>query len=361
VWIGNVDPTLTPADLLQIFAPFGPVESLRILSDKECAFVNYFTIEDATRAKDEMQGARIGATIVKLGFGKVDVINEIQGMQPTKSLWIGNIPATTDPADLEYLFSAFGSIESARVLTHKNCGFVNFDRLEDAIEARKQMNGAEIAGSVLKIGFAKVPSTGPGAAATTTTSITTTSLSSTTNQSTISPSALSNTSPGSSLSPERLQSNPSISITLPNRTNSASTSENNVVVNTSTGKAGNSFPKDTNGASTTGATQAESLDPSNASSTSTTNNTSNASTTSSIGGMFPADQYASQLPALPEPNPNRRIDQNRLREMRKKLEGILSTKEVEAMFAEVSNETVDLCTGMFSEYRPYPFYEIWIW
>lgn len=31
LWIGNVDPTLSPADLLALFAPYGRVESLRIL------------------------------------------------------------------------------------------------------------------------------------------------------------------------------------------------------------------------------------------------------------------------------------------------------------------------------------------
>jgi RNA recognition motif-containing protein len=73
------------------------------------------------------------------------------------TLGIGNIPATLEPVDLENIFSRFGSIESARVLSHKNCGFINFVRLEDAAEAKKQMNGKEISGATVKIGFAKVP------------------------------------------------------------------------------------------------------------------------------------------------------------------------------------------------------------
>ena len=42
---------------------------------------------------------------------------------PTRALWIGSIPSTTTPAQILSVFSPYGPIESARVLTHKNCGF----------------------------------------------------------------------------------------------------------------------------------------------------------------------------------------------------------------------------------------------
>jgi RNA recognition motif-containing protein len=51
----------------------------------------------------------------------------------------------------------FGKVESVRVLTHKNCGFVNFENVQDAIKARDACNGKEIHGAFVKIGFAKVP------------------------------------------------------------------------------------------------------------------------------------------------------------------------------------------------------------
>lgn len=105
--------------------------------------------------------------------------------QPTRALWVGSIPPTTTPNHLLAVFSAFGPIESARVLTHKSCGvglavflsrvtststiltgppsptqFVNFERLDDAVSARKALNGREILGNQIgpvRIGFAKVP------------------------------------------------------------------------------------------------------------------------------------------------------------------------------------------------------------
>lgn len=80
--------------------------------------------------------------------------------QASRSLWIGSIPNSTTVSTLDTIFSKYGPIESTRVLTHKNCGFVNFDHMQDAVRARQLLNGTEIfpgAGPV-RIGFAKTPS-----------------------------------------------------------------------------------------------------------------------------------------------------------------------------------------------------------
>lgn len=80
---------------------------------------------------------------------------------PTRALWIGSIPVSTTVTSLEAIFGMYGKIESTRVLTHKNCGFVNFERLENAVQAKSLLNGKEIfpgAGPV-RIGYAKVPGT----------------------------------------------------------------------------------------------------------------------------------------------------------------------------------------------------------
>lgn len=79
---------------------------------------------------------------------------------PTRALWLGSIPSSTTVSTLMEMFKSHGPIISARVLTHKNCGFVNFERLESAISAKTLMNGKEIfpgAGPV-RINFAKPPS-----------------------------------------------------------------------------------------------------------------------------------------------------------------------------------------------------------
>ena len=123
--------------------------------------MNFVDQADAIRAKDDVLN-RLGGNIgmpngqtVRIGFGKADsapvapakgspnandtssnasgsktaVSSTPGGMDaqllsaPTRALWIGSIPSTTTPATILSVFSPYGPIESARVLTHKNCGF----------------------------------------------------------------------------------------------------------------------------------------------------------------------------------------------------------------------------------------------
>ncbi|KAI9485173.1 MAG: hypothetical protein EXX96DRAFT_475904 [Benjaminiella poitrasii] len=175
LWLGNVSPSLSVPDLHKMFSRYGHVESARILSDKECAFVNFETVESAIAAKEDLVkrlGSKVGGTVVKVGFGKADVSLAMALTQdagpnaqgPTRSLWVGNIPSNINPAVLRSIFQVFGTIESIRILSHKNCGFINFERQEDAVRARKHMQNKEILGpgtGTVRIGFAKAPSNNP--------------------------------------------------------------------------------------------------------------------------------------------------------------------------------------------------------
>ncbi|GAA5957631.1 hypothetical protein JCM3765_001461 [Sporobolomyces pararoseus] len=189
LWVGNMDPKTTPADLQQVFAPYGAIESLRLIPDKECGFVNFVSVSDAIRAKEDVLnrlGGQLTKTsgLVRIGYGKAEATPApaapglvhprstaagaavLTGTdlnlqtQPTRALWVGSIPSSTTPNHLLAIFSSFGQIESARVLTHKSCGFVNFERLDDAVAARKALNGREVLGAEVgpvRIGYAKVP------------------------------------------------------------------------------------------------------------------------------------------------------------------------------------------------------------
>jgi hypothetical protein len=85
-----MDASITIEILNSVFSTFGAIESIRLLTEKECGFVNFFQIEDAIRAKDEVlgsMGGRIGQCIVRIGFGKADAaVTETNNSQPTRSL-----------------------------------------------------------------------------------------------------------------------------------------------------------------------------------------------------------------------------------------------------------------------------------
>lgn len=44
LWIGNIDARVTAQDLMDAFATYGHIESVRLLVEKECAFVKYVMI-----------------------------------------------------------------------------------------------------------------------------------------------------------------------------------------------------------------------------------------------------------------------------------------------------------------------------
>lgn len=74
--MGNINPGVSVPDLVKLFSSYGQVESARILSDKECAFVNFTTMESAVAAKNDLEtrlGSMIGGTPVRVGYGKADV------------------------------------------------------------------------------------------------------------------------------------------------------------------------------------------------------------------------------------------------------------------------------------------------
>ncbi|TGZ84486.1 hypothetical protein EX30DRAFT_367650 [Ascodesmis nigricans] len=90
-------------------------------------------------------------------------IEESQLEGPTRALWLGNIPTSTTSSSLTAIFHPFGPIESVRVLTHKNCGFINFKEVSSAIQAKNTVSGREIfpGAGPARIGFAK-PSSASG-------------------------------------------------------------------------------------------------------------------------------------------------------------------------------------------------------
>ena len=97
-----------------------------------------------------------------LGGGRPNLESSDENNQegPTRALWLGNIPTSTTVSSLQVIFSKFGKIESTRVLVHKNCGFVNFENVESAIQAKNEANGTEIfpGAGPIRIGYAKAPS-----------------------------------------------------------------------------------------------------------------------------------------------------------------------------------------------------------
>ncbi|CAG8676189.1 7752_t:CDS:2 [Dentiscutata erythropus] len=315
LWIGNIDPNLSTQDLMHLFSPYGSIESLRLLPDKECGFVNFVRVEDAIRAKDDIMnrmGSRVGNCIVRVGYGKADSLNNHDlspssqtQLQPTRALWIGNIPTSTTPLILQNIFAPYGPIESARVLTHKNCGFVNFEKLDDAVKAKKALHGKEVLGSAVgpvRIGFAKVQPK---------------------------PSPTSTPEPGSPAT--RHIRNLSSSSSSSNNQNSGQWNGQVENYHNSMMKMMISCPANVSGGLTEKQLMMREL------------SGGVDDDIDDVNENRPPTTYFTSIPPVGDPNPNRKPDASRLREIRKRLDsGHCSAKEVEAIASEVLEECVEL-------------------
>lgn len=93
LWIGNLDTNNIGLEyLLTLFSQYGAVENIRILPERDCAFVNFIQMEDAIQAKEmimnQMNGI-IGSSLVRIGFGKADAA------QSPSAIEFGNVQGPT--------------------------------------------------------------------------------------------------------------------------------------------------------------------------------------------------------------------------------------------------------------------------
>jgi len=165
LWVGNIGPEVSEEELTQEFTAYGKLESLRILHDRFCAFVNFEEEECAKRAKAGLNGTIIGSQYIVINYRKADSkptpsTPPTEGFllnPPSRALWIGNISEEVTEDRLYLEFSHYGEIESVRLLTHKTCAFVNFSLAEEASEALRNLQGRELGGMPIKINFGKPP------------------------------------------------------------------------------------------------------------------------------------------------------------------------------------------------------------
>ncbi|KAH3766910.1 rna binding protein [Pelomyxa schiedti] len=154
LWVGNLHPETTEEEIRIAFSGFGPVESIKVLNPKNCAFIKYEDVNSAIQAYGAMLGRSIHGQQIKVGWGKAEPATEEKG-PPCRNLWIGNIHPDTTEDDIAALFRQFGAIERVRVIPHKNCAFVNFIHLDACVAAKARMQGKPLKGQPMKLNYGK--------------------------------------------------------------------------------------------------------------------------------------------------------------------------------------------------------------
>lgn len=73
VGVGNVN--VSEEALKKAFESYGPIESVKRVESKSCAFVNFYHLDHAILARKAMNNSRLGGMVIKTGFAKVLLLN----------------------------------------------------------------------------------------------------------------------------------------------------------------------------------------------------------------------------------------------------------------------------------------------
>ncbi|KAJ3309922.1 hypothetical protein HDU76_003491 [Blyttiomyces sp. JEL0837] len=146
VYMGNL-PAGTTYEEVMNHVKFGPVEQVKLLEDKNCAFITFIESSAAMNFHADSQTRRIlvgGATgtapvEVKIGWGKPSMCQPtiLAAVQSgaTRNVFIGNIDETFTEQVLATELSRFGPIDQVKILAEKRIAFVHMASVSAAMKA----------------------------------------------------------------------------------------------------------------------------------------------------------------------------------------------------------------------------------
>ena len=147
LFIGNLDYNITEHEIKGIFEAFGPIDEIDIKRPQRgqgnaYAFLKYYNLDMAHRAKVEMSGKYIGRFQCKIGYGKIT---------PSSCLWVGGLGPWVNHQTLEAEFDRFGVIHKIEWPHGKNYAYVVYDNVDAAQAALSEMRGFALGGKDKKI------------------------------------------------------------------------------------------------------------------------------------------------------------------------------------------------------------------
>ncbi|KZO92272.1 hypothetical protein CALVIDRAFT_487858 [Calocera viscosa TUFC12733] len=147
VYIGNLPSAGTVDELLSLVRSTGPIESVRLLPEKNCAFVSFLDaptalgfFNDASVKKLQLHGMEL-----KIGWGKATPVPPSVGaavMQynASRNVYLGGLDDYVTEEMLRDDLGRFGPIDQIKILKDKNVGFVHFLSVQSAIKAVSQLS-----------------------------------------------------------------------------------------------------------------------------------------------------------------------------------------------------------------------------
>ncbi|XP_073333808.1 uncharacterized protein [Pagrus major] len=105
LWVGNITVEVTEKDLLDLFKMFGEIESIRVLHERFCAFVNFKNANMAARALEKLQGVELGSSKLVMRYPDRWIQRSLPPIQRTNSSLSSNATGTQQSTAAAGMFS----------------------------------------------------------------------------------------------------------------------------------------------------------------------------------------------------------------------------------------------------------------
>ncbi|XP_048205442.1 polyadenylate-binding protein 1-like isoform X1 [Perognathus longimembris pacificus] len=177
IYVKNLHADMDEQGLRDLFSQFGKMLSVKVMRNSSgesrgFGFVNFEKHEEAQKAVDQMNSQEVNGRLLYVGRAqkraerqnelkrrfeqmKQDRQNRYQGV----NLYVKNLDDSIDDEKLRKVFSPYGVITSAKVMTEgshsKGFGFVCFSSPEEATKAVTEMNGRIVGTKPLYVALAQ--------------------------------------------------------------------------------------------------------------------------------------------------------------------------------------------------------------
>jgi len=145
VYLGNIPPETSPEEILS-HVRSGQIESVRLIPDKNCAFISFIDGSSATHFHSDaiLKKLSIRGQDIKVGWGKpsqvpTSVALAVQQSGASRNVYLGNLPEDITEAELREDLGKFGPIDTVKLVREKAIGFVHFLSIGNAIKAVAQL------------------------------------------------------------------------------------------------------------------------------------------------------------------------------------------------------------------------------
>jgi RNA recognition motif-containing protein len=145
VYLGNIPPETSAEEILN-HVRSGQVESVRLLPDKNCAFISFLDSSSATHFHSDaiLKKLAIKGQDIKIGWGKpshvpTSVSLAVQQSGASRNVYLGNLPEDITEEELREDLGKYGAVDTVKMVREKNIAFVHFLSIGNAVKAVAQL------------------------------------------------------------------------------------------------------------------------------------------------------------------------------------------------------------------------------